>query len=81
MPYRRRDDLPKGVRDHLPQRAQTIYMKAFNAAYKTYADSDKRQDNAFRDETAARVAWSAVKKKYRKNRDGKWVRRLHRALF
>lgn len=61
MPYKRNSELPAGVRG-LPDGAQTIYRKAFNAALEQYGD----------EETAARVAWAAVKKKYRKDGDA-WV--------
>ena len=60
MPYKKTSDLPSSVRDHLPPKAQEIYMKAFNNAYEEY-------DN---EETAFKVAWSAVKKKYKKDSSG-----------
>jgi cation transport regulator len=66
MPYVWNDDLPLNVRTHLPDSAQTIYRHAFNQAWRTY-----RFDSA-REEIAHRVAWSAVKKRYRKV-DGDWV--------
>ena len=69
MPYDRNADLPDQVTDNLPQGAQTIYREAFNSAWDEYSDQDDRE------ETAHRVAWSAVKNEYRKNDDGDWVRK------
>ncbi len=66
MPYDRIDQLPDSVRTHLPTDAQQIYKEAFNHAWEEYAD---RKD---REATAHKVAWSAVKKKYRKSGE-KWV--------
>jgi len=48
----------------LPQGAQTIYRKAFNNAHKYYKDELR----------AIKVAWSAVKKVYKKKGD-KWVKK------
>ena len=63
MPYLANDDLPASVRMHLPDDAQTIYREVFNSAWQTYAN-DLRQE-----EIAHRVAWAAVKRKYRKEGD------------
>ncbi|MGR9100180.1 MAG: ChaB family protein [Gammaproteobacteria bacterium] len=66
MPYRSIDDLPDAVRRHLPVHAREIYLEAFNHAWEQYAE---RQD---REAVAHKVAWSAVKKKYRKQEEY-WV--------
>ena len=68
MPYARNLDLPAPVRAHLPQGAQDIYREAFNHAWKQYA---KREPERI-EEVAHRVAWSAVKRRYRKS-DGDCV--------
>ncbi|HSH30011.1 MAG TPA: ChaB family protein [Thiohalobacter sp.] len=68
MPYDSISDLPDSVREHLPGHAQEIFLEAFNNAWGQYSDRDDREETAFR------VAWSAVKQKYRKS-DGKWVRK------
>jgi cation transport regulator len=75
MPYDRRSDLPESVRDHLPPHAQDIYKEAFNSAWKEYSDPDDRRGDASREETAHRVAWSAVKQQYEKGDDGDWHRK------
>jgi cation transport regulator len=74
MPYDRNADLPKSVRDNLPQGAQTTYRKAYNNAWKQYDSARKRRGSATREETAHRVAWAAVKVSYRKKGD-RWVRK------
>jgi cation transport regulator len=69
MPYQSIEDLPDSVRNNLPKHAQEIYKEAFNHAYEEYANRGPEA----REETAHRVAWTAVKKKYRKDEaTGKW---------
>jgi cation transport regulator len=63
MPYRSIRELPKSVKGNLPKHAQEIYKEAYNSASEQYED----------EETAHKVAWSAVKKVYEK-REGKWVK-------
>lgn len=72
MPYQSIDELPEGPRTVLPQHAQEIYKEAFNSAYDQYKDPDDRIAGADREETAHKVAWSAVKKTYEKGEDGTW---------
>jgi len=64
MPYDRKSDLPDSVRNTLPSHAQDIYKEAFNSAWDEYGHDEERSH---------RVAWGAVKKKYRKNEEGDWV--------
>lgn len=63
MPYRFLSELPDGVKNNLPHHAQEIFKEAFNSASKEYKE----------EETAFKVAWSAVKKKYKKDSDDNWV--------
>lgn len=72
MPYRTIAELPDSVRENLPKHAQDIYLSAFNSAWSQYADPKKRRDNASREETAHKVAWAAVERKYEKREDGRW---------
>jgi cation transport regulator len=72
MPYDRNADLPDSVKDNLPQHAQTIYRSAFNDAFDEYKSAKDRRGDASREETAHKVAWNAVKQKYRKKGD-EWV--------
>jgi cation transport regulator len=62
MPYQQIDELPDSVKNHLPKHAQEIFLAAFNNASKEYDE----------EETAFKVAWSAVKNKYEKGDDGNW---------
>jgi cation transport regulator len=75
MPYKSIEDLPDSVRHVLPRHAQEIFMEAFNNAYDEYKDRGARRlPQEGREETAFKVAWSAVKKKYKKDeKTGKWV--------
>lgn len=75
MPYGSINELPVSVRHVLPDHAQAIYKEAFNHAYQEYANPAERRDDADREETSHRVAWSAVKKAgYKKGHDDKWHR-------
>ncbi|MCL4800832.1 MAG: ChaB family protein [Burkholderiales bacterium] len=60
MPYGSIAELPAPVRAHLPKAAQEIYLAAFNGAWEGYAA------RADREAVAHKVAWTAVKKQYRK---------------
>jgi cation transport regulator len=68
MPYASNGDLPLSVRGHLPQHGQDIFRDAFNHAWVTYGVRKPWQ----REATAHRVAWAAVKRKYRKA-GNEWV--------
>ncbi len=62
MPYATIEDLPPATR-HLPRHAKEIVLAAFNSAWDEYGGDEER---------AFRVAWAAVKKRYRKRGDD-WV--------
>jgi cation transport regulator len=68
MPYATNDELPASIRNNLPPHAQDIFRSAFNSAWVNYG----QKDPARREEIAHRVAWAAVKKRYRKLQ-GTWV--------
>ena len=38
MPYSKKSELPKGVRENLPPKAQEIFKEAYNSAWKEYND-------------------------------------------
>jgi cation transport regulator len=65
MPYDSLNELPDQVKGNLPKHAQEIYKEAFNSASDEY-DQEK---------TAHKVAWSAVKEKYKKNNNDNWVKK------
>jgi cation transport regulator len=62
MPYSSIEDLPEALRLRLPRHAQEIFCAAFNNAWKSHLDSDLMQ----REVIAYRIAWAAVKKRYRR---------------
>jgi cation transport regulator len=70
LPYASNEDLPLSLRLHLPPHAQDIFRSAFNHAWETYGRTEPERT----EEIAHRVAWAAVKKKYRKAGDV-WVPR------
>lgn len=73
MPYRSINELAESVRNVLPAHAQEIYKEAFNSAYDQYDKPSERRGDEDREETAHKVAWSAVKKAgYEKGDDDKW---------
>jgi len=74
MPYDKISELPDNVKEILPEKAQEIFKEAYNNAWDQYSDPKKRRDDASQEETANRVAWSAVKNKYEKKND-KWVKK------
>ena len=68
MPYRSTLDLSPSIRERLPIHAQEIFLAAFNNAFDEYAGRPDREAVAFR------VAWAAVKRKYRRIGDD-WVQK------
>lgn len=76
MPYKELKELPDSVRDNLPKHAQEIYLSAFNSAWDQYDEPEERRGDDTREETAHKVAWSAVKNTYAKDPEtGKWQRK------
>jgi cation transport regulator len=60
--------------DTLPSHAQKIYSKAHKNALKQYESPSKRREGKHqsKEQVAHKVAWSAVKKEYKKKGD-RWV--------
>lgn len=76
MTYDKISELPERVKNVLPKHAQVIYKEAYNSAWEQYDKPEERRGDSSREETAHRVAWSAVKEKYEKNEStGKWERK------
>lgn len=74
MPYENNSALPGKIQQILPKNAQDIYRETFNDAFLGYKDPQKRWDNSSREEVSHKIAWLAVKDKYKKDeRTGKWV--------
>jgi cation transport regulator len=72
MPYDSIAELPRSVRESLPERAQRIYRRVFNSAWEEYADPARRRRGGSREATAHKVAWAAVKESYEK-KGGRWI--------
>ena len=75
MPYEKLEALPDSVRNNLPEHAQEIYMKVFNNAWEEYSDPEERRGASSREEAAHKVVWAALKKEYKKDTSGKWVKK------
>jgi cation transport regulator len=62
--------------DDLPEHAQHIFEKAHASAIKEYKSPEKRREGKKEsaEEVAHKVAWSAVKKEYKK-KDDEWVKK------
>ena len=52
MPYKNISELPRSVRN-LPNRAKTIYMKAFNSCWEEL----ESEEEAIRDRASHKSAW------------------------
>ena len=63
MPYLTNADLPPAMRRRLPPHAQDIFRSAFNNAWASYGAREPWR----REEIAHRVAWAAVKRRYRRS--------------
>lgn len=72
MVYNRLQELPEAIQTRLPVHAQEIYQSTFNNAWAEYVHPRDREGGS-REETAHKVAWSAVKRKYRKTETNKWA--------
>ena len=73
MPTSKLSSRTKKQIDDLPEKAQRTFKRAHSSALKQYKDPDKRRSKTDSPEKVAhKVAWDAVKKKYKKS-DGKWV--------
>jgi cation transport regulator len=74
MPYKSISDLPFSIQHVLPVHAQEIYMSSYNNAHKQYfLKKNRRNPSDDLDTVCHKVAWTAVKQKYRKDNEGRWV--------
>jgi len=65
LPYQQNSELPEGVRENLPEEAQTTWRQAFNSA----VEQGKAESEA------AQIAWGAVKRGWKKDSQGAWVKK------
>jgi cation transport regulator len=71
MQYKNKSDLPKTLRDVLPEEAQDIYLAAFQEAWEGYEDWQGGEMN--RHSTAHQRAMAAVKLEFvHDNESGQW---------
>lgn len=76
MPYNDVSELPPGVQHSLPRHGQEIYLAAYNNAIEEYSDPAKRRGPDSAEAVARKVAWSAVKKEFKKDvGSGQWLQR------
>lgn len=59
------DDLPDNVKNILPIPGQIIFLSAFNSAF----DSGKSEEDSIR------ISWLALAEKFKKDKNGKWIRK------
>jgi len=69
--YQSELELPRDVRDVLPNGALEMYRRTYNQTWRVTRASNERD----RDLAAHAAAWRRVKKAYMKNGDGEWVSR------
>lgn len=70
--YRGLHELPEAIQSRLPVPAQQIYQTVFNNTWDDYSHP-RDAETGSREEAAHKVAWSAVKRKYRKTENNKWT--------
>lgn len=75
MPFSSLEDLPESVKDSLPHHGQEIYLEAFNSAWDQYDEPHERKQGRDREQTAHAVAWAAVKKVYKRVKQGEWKKK------
>jgi len=69
-PYQKPAQLPPNIRKALSPAVARLFIKTFNAVYKTYIED---YDKDLAETIARKTAWSAVKSKARKNKKGIWT--------
>jgi cation transport regulator len=86
MPYNKVNELPPGVKNALPKEAQSVFMKAYNAAHSAAKKKGMSDKNI--EKYANSIGWVAVKKAgFSKDKSGKWSKKgkasteLDRALL
>lgn len=73
MPRGKLSERTKKQIGDLPEHGRHIFKKTHESALKRYRDPSKRRSKSDKpEEVAHKVAWSAVKKKYKKS-GNKWV--------
>jgi cation transport regulator len=74
MPYETKEDLPKSLRDWLPEEAQELYLKVYQKAWNGYEEEEGGQLS--RDSVANRDAMAAVRREFVEDQQThEWYRR------
>lgn len=74
MSYSTVTELPKAIRDELPEHAQEIYRAAYNLTIEEHRAADHDQDEHELQEMADQAAWQRVQMEYDRDDTGKWRR-------
>lgn len=74
MPYNSIDELPKPLKVNLPKDAKEIYVSVYNMTWGQHAHVLDRRIGASPEDVAHRMAWEAVRDKFRKQ-GNEWVRK------
>lgn len=64
MPWSSNADLPKSVKDNLPEEAQTMWRKTVNSALREYSDESR----------AFATGWAVLRRNGWSNKSGTWTR-------
>jgi cation transport regulator len=72
MRYENKSDLPPTIRDVLPERAQELYLAAYQRAWDAY---EQGQGYLSRDVMAHQQGWTAMRHEYTQDQGtGEWYR-------
>ncbi|MEJ2211488.1 MAG: ChaB family protein [Anaerolineae bacterium] len=74
MPYEKKSDLPKTLRETMPEEAQDVYIQAYNEAFEQY--QERQGGDAGQDAVAHRNAMHTVNQEFAHDPEtGKWYRK------
>jgi cation transport regulator len=65
MPYKTNADLPDSIKDNLPAEAQSQFREVVNSVLA----------EGHSEERAFKSAWSVIKRRWKKNEEGNWVKK------
>lgn len=74
MIYNAVTDLPKAIREELPDHAQEIYRAAYNLTVEEHLASNPNHDEQELQTIANQAAWQRVQMEYHRDDTGKWRR-------
>jgi cation transport regulator len=71
-PYRETEELPKSLRDELPELAQRMYLAVYQRVWETTAMGGETSEDELA-ETAHQAALLQVERRFEKDERGRWV--------